>query len=178
MDVNKLKAIIAAYWRYKIQCPLVALEANCRLDSFNDGGQADVLAVNKNGFLIETEIKLNIPDFRRDINKTKHRDFSRNSRVYPTKYFYFAVPKAIGNEVSYLCADIYPYAGVLASDGDDYFGVEVYRQPKLLMGRKLSALQLGRMMKEQSATICRLAEKLTKLNGGKDEYSVDNKNNQ
>lgn len=45
LTADSIKAAVAAYWRYTRQCPLVALEASCLLEPFNDGGQADVLAV-------------------------------------------------------------------------------------------------------------------------------------
>lgn len=160
---NKVKAIMASYWRYTRQCPLVALEANCHLGSFSDGGQADILAVNKNGLLIETEVKLTIGDFRRDKKKRKHRRFRDNDGSYPVTYFYFGVPRDIANKVSFLCAELFPYAGVLGTAGQGEYDVSVYRKPKILSGKKLSFLQITRMAREQSATVCRLAKELAGL---------------
>ncbi len=51
-SAKAIKAAVAAYWRYGRQCPLIALEASARLQAFNDGGQADVLAVNNDRLLV------------------------------------------------------------------------------------------------------------------------------
>ena len=162
---DKVKAIIASYWRYTRQCPLVALEANCRLQAFNDGGQADILVINKNGLLIEIEVKLNKADFRRDRNKLKHRYLRENSGRWPTTYFYFAVPKEIANKVAFLCENLYPYAGVLGTDGNSEHDVVVYREPKIRLAKKLSIFDMTRMAREQSATVCRLAKRVAGLQG-------------
>lgn len=162
---DKVKAIIASYWRYTRQCPLVALEANCQLQTFNDGGQADILAINKNGLLIETEVKLSIADFRRDKNKPKHHHLRGNNGRWPTTYFYFAVPKEIANKVAFLCGNLYPYAGVLGTDGNSEDDVLVYREPKIRIAKKLSLFDMTRMAREQSATVCRLAKRVAGLKG-------------
>lgn len=163
MNADKMKAIIASYWRYVRQCPMVALEANCQLEAFNDGGQADILAINKDGFLIETEIKVSLDDFRRDRNKIKHRHLKENDGRWPTAYFYFAVPYVIANKVGMLCEQLYPYAGVLGTRGGDENDVEVYRQPRVRATKKLTLLQVTRMARERSATLCRLAKEVVEF---------------
>lgn len=162
---EKIKADVASYWRYQAQCPLVALEVSCRLEGFNYGGQADILVVNKRGYLTETEVKLTIGDLRRDKNKRKHRSFRGNDRLYPTNHFYFAVPKEIANKTTLICDELYPYAGVLGVNGEDYYGVQEYRRPTMLRFEKLAPLQIVRMVRGQSATVCRLAEEVARLKG-------------
>jgi len=161
IDAENLKAAVASYWRYERQCPLIAFEGTCKVT----GELADVLAVTKSGQLIETEIKLSINDFRQDRQKSKHRHFSRGVHNLATAYFYFAVPKEIANRVGLLCGNLYPYAGVLGSygalDGRDIY---VYRAAKLLSSRKLTLLELGRIARDQSATLCRLAQKVAENN--------------
>jgi len=160
---DSIKASVAAYYRYQRQLPLVALEANSRLEAFNDGGQADVLAVGKSRLLIEVEVKLNLADLRRDKHKLKHRNYRDNLVNYPTHLFYFAVPKALANQAVLICEQLYPYAGVLGCDGQGQFDVVVYREGKALWGKCLTFPQLLRMVREQSATVCRLAEALAKF---------------
>ena len=160
MTAEDIKAIVASYWRYVKQCPVVALEVNSNLSSWS-GEKADVLAVNKNRFLIETEVKVTLADLRRDVKKSKHRHFRECRHV--TKYFYFAVPKDIANAAKLICADIYPYAGILGIDGLDEFGVLVYRQAKPLAGEKLAYPQVLRIIFGQSSTVCRLAKKVGEL---------------
>jgi hypothetical protein len=159
-----LKACVAAYWRYSRQCPLVAFEAGSRL-KWESAEQADILAVNKERYLIETEVKVSLSDFRKDRKKTCHRHFNHDTGIYPTAYFYFAVPKDLANRVSYLCANLYPYAGVLGCpEGMNEWEVEVYRSPKRLSGKRLSLKQLVYMCRAQSATLCRLAKKVEEQN--------------
>lgn len=160
---DSIKASVASYYRYGRQFPLVALEANSRLEAFNDGGQADVLAVDKTRLLIEVEVKLNLADLIRDRQKLKHRNYRDNLMNYPTHLFYFAVPKSIANQAVLICGQLYPYAGVLGCDGQGRFDVVVYREGKALFGKPLMFPQLLRMAREQSATICRLAEAVAKF---------------
>lgn len=163
IEADSIKAAVASYWRYTRQCPLVALEANSMLEAFNDGGQADVLAVTKQRYLIEVEVKLSLSDFRRDRNKMKHRNFRDGLVKYPTRLFYFAVPRGVANKVSFLCDQLYPYAGVIGCDGGDEYDIHFYREPKALWGGKLQFKQILRMAREQSATVCRLAKELAQL---------------
>ncbi|MBA7716130.1 hypothetical protein ES703_125195 [subsurface metagenome] len=141
---------------------MVALEANTLLETYG-GGQADVLAISKDGFLIETEVKVSLDDFRRDRNKLKHRHLQENDGRWPTHYFYFAVPYEIANKALMLCEQLYPYAGVLGTRGYDERDVQVYRQPRGRIAKKLSLLQVTRMAREQSATLCRLAKEVAEL---------------
>jgi len=156
-----MKAIVASYWRYTRQCPFVALEANCWLDSFNAGGQADVMAMTERRLIIETEIKLNIGDLRRDKHKMKHRYLATNNERLPTHYFYFAVPWDIANSACLLCGNLYPYAGVLGVKGQN--NVEVYRKARLRLVPKASLLKMRNIARGQSATICRLAQQVVEL---------------
>ncbi len=160
LDAEKMKAIVAHYWRYDRQCPFVALEASCSLEAFNDGGQADVLVVTERRLVIETEIKLNLADLRRDKHKAKHRLLRSNDRRLPTHHFYFALPYAIANQACLICGNLYPYAGVLGINGST---VVVYREARFLARPKASLHQLRNIAREQSATVCRLAQQVVEL---------------
>jgi hypothetical protein len=76
INSDQIKAIISSYWRYIRQCPVIALEVNSNLSSYSGEETADVLAVDKLRYLIETEVKVSLADLRRDIEKEKQRDFS------------------------------------------------------------------------------------------------------
>ncbi len=162
MNSDQLKAIIASYWRYVVQCPVVALEVSSRLSSYSDE-RADILAVNKNRLLIETEVKVSLGDLRKDHKKSKHHAFRNGGTRYPARYFYFAVPRDIANAAKVICDDLYPYAGILGSDGSNELGVQLYRKAKSLAGKKLTFPQALRMAFGQSATVCRLANKVDEL---------------
>lgn len=165
MNSDTIKACIAAYWRYQRQCPLVAFEASSRLD-WGFGEQADILAVNKERYLIETEVKVSISDLRKDKKKPRHRFFRDGGGHYPTAYFYFAVPKDIANQVKLLCDNLFPYAGVLGCpNSTNELAVEIYRNAKHLKGNKLSFKHILYMVRAQSATLCRLARKVEEQGG-------------
>ncbi|GAI72347.1 unnamed protein product, partial [marine sediment metagenome] len=52
ITADSIKAVIASYWRYVRQCPVIALEVSSNLSSYSGDEMADVLAVNKDRFLI------------------------------------------------------------------------------------------------------------------------------
>ena len=157
ITVDAIKAAAAGYWRYTRQCPLIAFEAELR------GERADILAVDQDRFLIETEVKVDMGDFRRDKEKLKHKRMTAVDGRYPVNYFYFAVPKQMANKVGYICDQLYPYAGVLGVSGNTNAEVDVYRKGKRLKEDRLTFLQISRMAKAQSATLCRLARDLSEL---------------
>jgi hypothetical protein len=163
MTSEQIKAVIASYWRYVKQCPVIALEANSDLSSYSGAEMADVLAVNKNRFLIETEVKISLADLKRDAGKSKHRHFREGWFKYPTHHFYFATPKDIANAAKLICDDLFPYAGVLGTDGLNELGVIVYRNPKQLARKKLTYPQILRLIFSQSGTVCRLSRKVDDL---------------
>ncbi len=163
MTADQVKAVVASYWRYVKQCPVIALEVNANLGPYSGEETADVLAVNKNRFLIETEVKVTLADLRRDAKKRKHWDFREGLGRCVARYFYFAVPRGIANDAKLVCDDAYPYAGVLGIDGLDEYGVLVYREAKPLAGKKLAYPQVLRIIFSQSSTVCRLAKKVGEL---------------
>ena len=163
MNSEHLKAVIASYWRYVRQCPVIALEVSSNLSAYADEERADVLAVNKNRFLIETEVKVTLADLRRDAKKLKHRDFREGWPRSVARYFYFAVPMDIANEAMVICDNLYPYAGILGVNGTDEYGVQIYRNPKPLAGKRLAFPQVLRIIFNQSSTVCRLAKKVEEL---------------
>lgn len=162
LSSHGIKAGVANYWRYTKQYPFVAFEGNSALE-WGLGEQADILVVTDDGFLIVVEVKVSLADFRQDSKKRCHRHFIDDSGRYPVAYFYFAVPKELANKVSYLCDELYPYAGVIGCKSTSQFDVEVHRKPKGLKAEKLTAKQLEYMTRTQTATLCRLATKVEEL---------------
>jgi hypothetical protein len=162
VTADQVKAVIASYWRYVRQCPVIALEVSHNLSAYADEERADVLAVDKNRFLIETEVKVTLADLRRDARKSKHRDF-QDKRFCVARYFYFAVPRDIANDAKLTCDNLYSYAGVLGVDGTDEYGVEIYRNAKPLSDKKLTYPQVLRIIFNQSSTVCRLAKKVEEM---------------
>jgi hypothetical protein len=164
MNANEVKAVVVAYWRYSRQCPLVAIEGWCDLETY--GELADVQVVTKERYLIETEIKVTLSDLKSDIKKNKHRWFKEAgcSRLKKTQYFYFAVPIELANQAKPIIDDMYPYAGLLGCEMYRHTNesriADIYRNPRLLKADKLDIKTMLRMVRLQSATICRLSKDL------------------
>jgi len=166
LNSDVIKAGMAAHYRYKEQCPLVALEAHCFLETWG-GELADLLILTKGRRLIEVEVKCSLADLRQDRFKSKHRQFRDGYGGTPTQRFYFAVPKEIANKAVRVCDQFFPYAGIwgVSAEKGAYsnvpgwsFFVESYRHPKVLSGERLTVKQLVQMAREQSGTVCRLAK--------------------
>jgi len=123
VTADDIKAVVCCYWRFVRQCPLVATETTVGGYGFSTEFPPDVMAVSKNGFLIETEVKVSIADLRREITKQKYRvtwglDGLSPRYQFPAKYsaakfFYFAVPSAIVERAKPVLRELYPGAGLL-----------------------------------------------------------------
>lgn len=87
MNSRHLRAAVAAWLRYKKQAPVVAFERGI------GPGIPDIMAITKDRFLLEVEIKVSMADFRRDAKKDKWlwRSFNNDTSRVPA-YFYYAVP--------------------------------------------------------------------------------------
>lgn len=164
LSSDAIKASVAAYFRYTRQCPLVAFEACSRL-GWGYTEQADVLVVTEDRHLSVVEIKTSLSDFRKDGKKACHRHYKDDTGVYPAAHFYFAVPKALANEITLLCDKLYPYAGVMGCNSLSEYGIEFYRKPKRLRGKRLTLKQVVYMARSQTATLCRLARKVEEQRG-------------
>jgi hypothetical protein len=138
---------------------MVAFEASARLD-WGYAEQADVLVVTEDRHLSVVEVKTSISDFRKDGKKACHQHYKDDTGVYPAAHFYFAVPKALANEIALLCDNLYPYAGVIGCNSLSENGIEFYRKPKRLRGKRLTLKQVVYMARSQTATLCRLARKV------------------
>ncbi len=186
MKSAEIKAALLQYYRYDRQFQLVALEAQ----HFHN---ADVVAVNGR-WIIETEVKVSIADMKADIKKPKHEvlraDYLRYhpdqspllqqydwhktwpniSYKYQGHRFFFAVPEELAEEVEHVRSTYYPYAGLLLVRPEPYiyslsmFGIktakEAYHFPKPKADFKL----LVSLVKDQSATLTRLAVENCKIN--------------
>jgi len=180
MDAEDIKRIVARYLRYDCGCPILALECPSSLaSSFNNGGAADLLAVNKQGRLIEVEVKISLADMKADKRKGKHEYYRKvmgmpykNTQIrfgqkvtiepqsYPTHQFYFAVPFDLGNDAKTLCENMYPYAGLLVQGNYYYGSISVERKATILSKEKIGLLEATKLAKAQSGTLVRLLEEL------------------
>lgn len=176
----------AAHWlRYTKQCMVLALEADLI------GEPADIMGITRGRHVIEIEIKISMADFRRDIEKRKHQSMRMEAGLaykkyrqiffgkvienspqhYPVRLFYFAVPKDLGEKAAAECAELYPYAGVLGFKEDHGFAPQpyTYRVPLPLFKGKLSLENIARVIKSQSASLCRILDENKNLRERLDE---------
>ena len=169
-----IRRAMARYLRYERNCPLLALECPCRLAStYNDGGAADLLAVDNTRRVIEVEIKVSISDLRADRKKEKHEYFRklqgmpykqrkdryyryfgdirlREPLEYPTHLFYYAFPKELVNTATPICDDLFPYAGILYPSISGYgYGNNRYEREFVAVKKKAKPLHPGRISLKQ-----------------------------
>ncbi|SRR6266566_2636807 len=169
MNSLQMKAEIAAYWRFKRQMPLVAVEA------LNE----DVIVITRGRKLYVIEIKVSVSDLRRDIDKPKHaaiRDrvglplFDQMRPRYGSvpNAFYFAIPQEIADKAEKVIEELYPYAGLLISN--DYnrilgHGTYVKRPAQDLNTEKLTLQKIVYYVKAQSASLANAYAHLARKEG-------------
>ena len=190
-DTEKIRREIARYLRYERNCPVLALECPCRLAStYNNGGAADLLAVDIGRQVIEVEIKVSLSDLRADRKKEKHEYFRKLMGMpykkrkqwrftsqerelepldYPTHLFYYAFPEELINKATPICDDLFPYAGILYPAVSFYGSgasrtyrefVAVKKKAKPLHPGKISLKQITILTKHQSGTLVRLLDEI------------------
>jgi hypothetical protein len=153
---HTIKAAVASYWRYTRQCGIVAFESRTH---FHWGGElADILVVTSTGPIV-IEVKTSLSDFKRDRFKMCHKFLSGADHA-SVREFFFAVPQDLANEISLLCGQLYPYAGVLGCNGPHDYNVEVHRKAKRFECSPLKPEQVQDITRSQTATLCRLAVKV------------------
>jgi hypothetical protein len=90
---------------------------------------------------------------------------------WKTSFFYFAVPSEIAWRATEFIDKEAPYAGVLSVKGfGDTLGqyVSVRRRARTLSkdSRALTLHEMAKIVRDQSATLCRLATKICKMETG------------
>lgn len=159
MNALEMKAELAAYWRFKRQMPVVAVEA------LNE----DVIVITRGRKLYIVEIKVSISDLRRDIDKPKHaaiRDrvglplFENQRPRYGSvpNAFYFAITDRMWAtpKVREILDTMYPYAGVLSVQHLSMIpgrATEVVKPAQDLKKEKLSLIKIAYYVKAQSASL-------------------------
>ncbi len=175
MNSNEIKVALLQYYRYDRQYKLVALKSQ----HFHS---ADVVCVNGRGWVIETEVKTSISDMKADLNKPKHqalrRDYLKDHPDqepllhpkewgYEYKYsghrFNFAIPEELLPDATPVRNTYYPYAGLILVRPQPYygslsmFGIKVQVEPYHYQKPKADIKLLVALVKDQSATLTRLA---------------------
>lgn len=176
---DELKILAMCYWRFTRGCPIVSMEY--------DYGNADVMAVHKDGFTVETEVKVSIRDLKRDKAKSKHWAFEREFAfargeesedpliwgATRAHYFYFAVPEDLKEKALAVVDELFPYAGLLIvqpvdpSDSPSY-NVPVYAYKNgffFSQKPRLDDKQLLKVARHMSKSLCRIGVELI-LKGG------------
>lgn len=162
MPAAEVKAMVAGFFRYKSQCPIIAFEASDEL-KWSSGEPADLLVVTKSRMLYEIEVKVSLSDLKSDIKKRKHQFFTNAPEYLPVHKFFFAVPNEIDSQALVIVEERFPYAGLLAVSKFPFnsaaldFGVRVIKSPKQLNSKPLSMKGIVFLVREQSGTVCRLA---------------------
>jgi hypothetical protein len=197
-EAARLKAAALCYWRYDRQFPLVALEASyCGTADVLAVSRARRLVETevkislrdlradikkeKHLWLREAYLAKNpvqVPLFEPSEWKKARRRVAlwRLPQSYPVAQFYFAVPLDLVPQSQPVIADLYPYAGLLSVGTAWEQGagvVEVVRKAYEFPRQKVPLSRLDRLVRDVSATVCRLALANYRLaNNGKEVRDV------
>lgn len=176
MKSSAIKARVMQWLRYDQQYPLVAMEVQ-----WSPGFRynlADIIAISKKGKLVEIEVKTSMGDLRGDLHKKeKHECLARTheakipmacdngvwlkSSKVPSR-FYYAVPFSIKEQAAAWIAEKVPYAGLISFPFED----APYPVARLIAPRLhdyiLDQVDQWQLVRDQSATLVRLALKLAK----------------
>ncbi len=162
MSSLDMKSWLLSYLRYGRQFPIVATE-------FGDG-RADVIGV-RSRYLWEIEVKISISDLRAEENKQKkHERFlaaeyysNRFNRLLPND-FSFAVPVEISAKAKEIIEEEFPYAGLLEVGVNcTNWGVMVLKKPQRLHTKRLTARNLGYIVRGQSASLACAYRRITEM---------------
>ncbi len=153
---DELKILAMCYWRFNQRCPIVSIEHHY--------GDSDVLAVTKDGVVIETEVKVSIRDLKRDGAKSKHWDMERDTPFTRAHYFFFAVPEDLKEKAQALIDEKFGYAGLLVvkpieSSENPCYNVPVYvakEAHQFGLKPKLTHEQMMDVVKGMSISLCRM----------------------
>ncbi len=162
---DELKILAMCFWRFNRGCPIVAMEYKY--------GDADVLAVTKDGVVIETEVKVSIRDLKRDGAKSKHWAMQRDTDFTRAHYFFFAVPEDIKEKAQAVIEDNFGYAGLLVVKPIDpsvnpRYNVPVYvakEAHQFGLKPKLTQKEMIDVAKHMSTSLCRMGVELL-IKGG------------
>jgi hypothetical protein len=139
-------------------------EFYCKLDHklvvpniFLHYSEADLITVQKSGYVNEIEIKLNKADLKRDFKKRKHKYFNEAVSLKKQKgrcltsrylshmpnYFWFAFPLSVLPVIDFEIPDYY---GLITIREDDFQGwPNVYRRAKIMHKQKVSNKQIAQI---------------------------------
>jgi len=162
---DELKILAMCYWRFERGCPIVAMEYSY--------GDADVLAVTKDGTVIETEVKISMRDMKRDGAKSKHWAMQRDTNFTRAHYFFFAVPEELKAKALVEIDERFGYAGLLVvkpiEEGvNPRYDVPVYVAKEAHpfgLKPKLTQKQMMDVVKNMATSLCRMGVELIQKGG-------------
>lgn len=166
MNANEVRACVAAWLRYKRQYPMVCFERPLEGDC---NGTPDILAVDKQRYAVEVEVKISAADVRQEFKKRKYDSnyrLSSNPWDRRVRQKYFAVPGDLRSKVEDLIPKDY---GIIVVNGYHSMGwtrVEVSRRAKIHRAQRLTIKDVVRMARNQSGTLVSMALKEAKQKGG------------
>jgi hypothetical protein len=159
MTANEIKAIMAAYWRYKRQAAMVAFERGIDVAIHIP----DVQVVTKDRRMVEIEVKITMADFRADAKKRIWMFRDRGIGLMPYQ-FYYAMPYDLAESVK---ADVRPDCGLLGVlpikhrwERHSDRVICLRRAPRNKEAGRLSLKKCVQMVKHQTGTLCSMAERL------------------
>jgi hypothetical protein len=157
-----IKCAVSCYFRYVKQYPVVSIETKALLTNAGRSDRADILAMDKEHFVTEIEVKSSLTDLKNDVVKRIHKEFKtpgRNPRSYPVHYFYFAIHEDLKAEALEHIRKEHPYAGILVIGKHHSTITEpevtVAKEPTRMLKPPLNPSQVIYLLRAMSSTICR-----------------------
>ena len=166
MDSAYVRLAMLYYFRYKRQFPLVSCE------TWSCGDRADILAVDKKGFLWNIEVKISVSDLRNDGKKNIHRWARETNRDWemtvgktagiPAR-FSFALPDDLRTIADPIIRERYPYAGIFFVR--NLRQVWAFKSAEALHNRILTEEQSWNLVRAQSGTLVRAMAEALRVKG-------------
>ena len=119
MNSAQVRALVVQQWLVGADCTCICFETSPPgFPSWN----ADILAIDHKGRLMELEIKISISDLRADSKKERKHEVLRatmdgeTAAPRPPARIYYAMPHDLKREAVPVIRDLYPYAGLLLAE--------------------------------------------------------------
>lgn len=149
MNSKKIAWILANRKKSPVCCrKMMAVIPNLSWSFLNY--EADLIAISKQGYLREVEIKITLSDLRNDANKQKFinpHSGAFKDRSKWIKQFYYAIPRTLLDKANRI--QLYGSAGLITIDDNEC--VEIIREAKInTAANKLSLIQAHKLMRLSS----------------------------
>jgi hypothetical protein len=163
VTISTVRYAVACWLRYDKQCHIVAFERGGHGWGWD---RPDVFAVNVARETYDVEIKMSYSDFKADMKKVKFNPLYGGTGLRRPTWFYYAAPMKLAEKILAAHPLLPGDAGLLGITGFRESGqdglVILARAVKHKAALRPNTRQLASWVKDQSGTICGLAQRLAR----------------